>query len=375
MFLRNNYTQDSRIIKETETLSNEFDIEVICQQDKKDDEKIIKKNKLIIRRVVPYYSDNRIILKFQNYILFPAISAIHGALTKADIYQANDADTLIQAYISAKLNRGKILYDSHEIFSELEMNKNNIFLGSIFNLIESVIIPNTDARITTNEHRAKFLEEKFGKKFQIMENYSTQKYAPKDYDMIKKRIRKEYGVLSSDTLFIYCGRIHNRRIEETLRAFEKVKNKNIRFLIAGNTQKYKLRVSDDRVALLGRVDAKKVTELEIASDVGFIFYEPTNLNNIYASSNKIFSYMTNGCAIITSNDILTNRETVENEKTGLCVNPANEKEIQKAIQWMIDNPKEVEIMKKRGMKAAKDKYNWEANESRFINIYLDLMKK
>jgi len=82
--------------------------------------------------------------------------------------------------------------------------------------------------------------------------------------------------------------------------------------------------------------------------------------------------MAEGLPVIASNFDLW-KEIVEKNKCGLCVNPLNPEEIAEAVKYILNNPKEAEIMGKNGIKAVENKYNWGSESKKLINFYAELM--
>jgi len=69
------------------------------------------------------------------------------------------------------------------------------------------------------------------------------------------------------------------------------------------------------------------------------------------------------------------KEIVEGNKCGVCVDPLKPEEIAKAIDYLIEQPKLREKMGKNGRIAVLEKYNWEKESEKLINLYGELLKK
>ena len=63
---------------------------------------------------------------------------------------------------------------------------------------------------------------------------------------------------------------------------------------------------------------------------------------------------------------------VEGEKCGLVVNPAEPKEIAKAIGRILEDLKSGREMGQNGRKAVIEKFNWEAEFRNLLNVYAQL---
>ena len=67
------------------------------------------------------------------------------------------------------------------------------------------------------------------------------------------------------------------------------------------------------------------------------------------------------------------KEIIDEYECGICVNINNEKEIIKAIQYLIQNADIAEKMGENGKKAFLEKYNWETQASALKELYNKLV--
>jgi glycosyltransferase involved in cell wall biosynthesis len=83
--------------------------------------------------------------------------------------------------------------------------------------------------------------------------------------------------------------------------------------------------------------------------------------------------MTVGLPVIASNFPVW-QEVVEENNCGLTVNPFDPEDIAKAIEYLLDNPDQARKMGQNGRKAVLEKYNWENEEQKLIELYENLLK-
>lgn len=89
---------------------------------------------------------------------------------------------------------------------------------------------------------------------------------------------------------------------------------------------------------------------------------------------KMFEYMSAGIPVIASNFPLW-KEIIEKNQCGVCVDPLNPLEIAKAIEYVLKNDEIAKKYGKNGRMLIENKYNWEKEEKKLINIYERLLKK
>ncbi len=126
-----------------------------------------------------------------------------------------------------------------------------------------------------------------------------------------------------------------------------------------------------KVNELGFLSREQVVDVYKTSKAGLVTLHPI-INYLDALPVKMFEYMVAGLPVISSNIELW-KEIVEGNNCGICVNPLEPKEIAKAIEYIILNPKEAEQMGKNGKKAVTEKYNWGIEESKLLKLYRDVI--
>jgi hypothetical protein len=80
---------------------------------------------------------------------------------RADYYFAEDVQTLPVVYFFAKLNGGKLFYNSREIYAHLGGLRNKSTIQSIIAKVESSFIRKVDLVLVTGEMDAKFLRDSY----------------------------------------------------------------------------------------------------------------------------------------------------------------------------------------------------------------------
>ena len=68
------------------------------------------------------------------------------------------------------------------------------------------------------------------------------------------------------------------------------------------------------------------------------------------------------------------KEIVEGNKCGICVDPLKPKAIAKAIEYLMEHPKLRKEMVENGRNAVLERYNWEKESEKLIDLYGELLK-
>ena len=83
---------------------------------------------------------------------------------------------------------------------------------------------------------------------------------------------------------------------------------------------------------------------------------------------KFFEYMAAGLPILSSN-FQAWRGIVESNNCGLCVDPEDKKSIALALDYLMNNPGEAEVMGENGLSAVQQRYNWKIEEKKLLGLY------
>lgn len=125
-----------------------------------------------------------------------------------------------------------------------------------------------------------------------------------------------------------------------------------------------------KVDMRGFLGRKEVAQVLTCSVGGLVTFLPSP-NHIDAQPNKMFEYMSAGVPVIASNFPLW-REIIEGNQCGLCVDPLDPTAIAKAIDYLVSHRQEAERMGDNGLRAVQDKYNWEVEEAKLLQLYRSL---
>jgi glycosyltransferase involved in cell wall biosynthesis len=68
------------------------------------------------------------------------------------------------------------------------------------------------------------------------------------------------------------------------------------------------------------------------------------------------------------------KQIVEENECGLNVDPTNPEKIARAIEYILANPEIATRMGKNGRKAVLERYNWDNEANKLLNIYRNINK-
>ncbi|RDU35622.1 glycosyltransferase family 1 protein [Neobacillus piezotolerans] len=289
---------------------------------------------------------------------------------EADVYHFHDPE-LIFVGRELKKQGKKVVYDVHEDLPMQIYRKPYIpaFLKKPMSLGVQLVEKNASRNFDLICAATPHISGKF-------EKYNPQRIDVKNYP----KLGKQQAVLNNQPMeekyVCYIGGLAGDRglyvMEEAIRM------STCSLYLAGNfhnpADKARFeKMENDKVAYLGFLDKEGVAALLGNSLAGLVVLEE-NEPFKYSLPVKMFEYMSAGIPVICS-DFPLWREIVEKHNCGVCVNPADPKEISAAINFLHDNPTLAKKMGENGRRAVESEYNWETESKKLIEAYEQLINQ
>ena len=349
----NNLVTDQRVEKVCNSLhKNGFDILLIGRN-------YPKKTTIKLNRP---YKTKRISLIFNKGILFFMEYNLRLffilLFSKKDILLANDLDTLLPNFLTSKLQRKKLIFDSHELFSEIPELVNRQLVKKVWLSLESFIIPKLKHNYTVCESIANHYKEKYNTTFQVVRNLPVQ----------KKIIPSELNFKTDKKTIIYQGAVNIGRGLELMIDTMKYLDDYL-FLIVGAgdiiddlKDKVILQKMSEKIFFYGKVTPNDLHRITPNAILGISFEEDLGLNYRYALPNKIFDYIQAEIPILIS-DLPEMKQIVTNYKVGEIIEKRTPKKIAQQITSLLKKDFSLTLKK------AKKELIWEKDEKKLISIF------
>lgn len=310
-----------------------------------------KRFKLIFKRGALFYIEYNIRLFI--FLLF----------RRFDIIVANDLDTLLGSYLASKLKSKKIVYDSHEYFTEVPELVNRKFPKKVWGYLEKKILPKIKYAYTVSESIAKTYFKLYGIKMQVVRNVP---YLNKIY---KEKETKE----SEFKTILYQGSLNiGRGLEQMIDAMEFIDN--AKFIIIGDgdiTQELKERIKskklENKIEFKGRIPFEDLINETRKADLGIALEENLGLNYYYALPNKLFDYIQAGVPILVS-PFPEMQKIVKEYDIGTVYDHKTPQALANKIKEIFELKNRYQKWKDNTRKAAKE-LCWENEEKILIDIF------
>ncbi|MFY0697402.1 MAG: glycosyltransferase family 4 protein [Balneola sp.] len=294
------------------------------------------------------------------------------AYGKDTIFHFHDPE-LIPVGLLLKVFGYKVIYDVHENVPKDVLSKDwlpvklRALISKWIDRLEQYCVSKFDAVIVVTPEIKSRLD-------------SQRTIMVQNFPIVQEKIN-EVSKSSKDYLF-YIGDITLiRGIKEMINSLyivNKKKDHPIRLKLGGKFSPESLHAKMknekgweyvDFIGWLSREELKKIAENAIA---GFVLFHPVP-SHINAQPNKLFEYMLEELPVIASDFPLWER-FINDNKSGILVNPNNTEEIADAVIKLIENPDEAKKMGKNGRSAILSKYNWKSEEEKLLRLYRSLNK-
>lgn len=349
----NNLVTDQRVEKVCETLSaNGFQIELLGN------------NWGGLPEMKRSYPFSRIALKSKilkfAYVEFQRKLYLE-LLLKADkktILLSNDLDTLLPNYLVSKKLNIPLVFDSHEIFTEMPAI-NGRYTQKIWRSLEKFIVPKLKFMMAASESYADWFHHTYGiERPIVVQNFP------------RKTVNSQQYINSEEkNVILYQGVINpSRGLDKIIPAMKNIKNAEL--WIAGDgpkkTEYFELTKSlglENKVQFLGKLLPENLRSITQKASVGLSIEENNGLSYYYSMPNKISDYIQARIPVVVS-DFPEMRKVVDRYQCGEKIQEYSQ--LAEKINLVLENGKEYY---KDYLEHAATELCWEKEEPKIISLF------
>lgn len=280
---------------------------------------------------------------------------------------ANDLDTLLANFIISKIKGNELIYDSHEVFTEVPELENNLLKKNIWKSLEKFIIPKLKHTITVNNSIARLFEEQYGKKFNVVRN------VPMINLSTVNKTRGELGLPLDKKIIILQGSGINiqRGAEETVEAMQYISNALLLIIGGGDViAMLKKKCADlnltEKITFVSKKPYDELLQYTRNADIGLSLDKDTNINYRYSLPNKLFDYIHCSVPVLGSN-LQEVVNIIKSYDVGEIIDNHNPKHIAEKINFMISDNSLMQKWK-HNCKIAAQELSWQKEETVLIAI-------
>lgn len=318
------------------------------------------------------YKTHRMRLLFKKGALFYAWFNIRLFLflifRRCDILLSNDLDTLLANYTAQRLKRNaKLVYDSHELFTEVPELTRRPRVRKAWLSIEKRVFPNLKDVYTVNESIAGIYEKRYNVKVGVIRNVS-KRWQPKE---VLSKLQLHIPENKHVVILQGSGINIDRGGEEAVEAMQWLENA-VLFIVGGGDVIDQLKESvmdkkmTDKVVFVDRVPYEKMMNYTYHADIGLTLDKDTNPNYRYSLPNKVFDYIHAGTPVLSSN-IIEIRKVIEQYNVGKVISNHDPETIAMSLNELLNDSSQLEQLKKNCAVASKSEC-WEKEQEK-LQLY------
>ncbi|NOR27861.1 MAG: glycosyltransferase [Lutibacter sp.] len=345
----NDLVTDQRVHKVCTTLT-EMNFDVLLIGRKLKNSKKINRNykttrmKLLFTSGFLFYSEYNLRLFFKLLFL------------KKDILLSNDLDTLLPNYLISKLFDKKLVYDSHELFTELPSIQGR-YSQKIWRFLEKWLVPKQKHFYTVSDSIANWFHKKYDVKPLVIKNFPN--------------FNKSSSLESKDKYILYQGALNNGRgllaLIEAMQTIENVKLK-----IAGDgpikskiQEQIKQCNVENKVVLLGNLEPEKLLSITQNATLGISLEEDLGLSYKYSLPNKLFDYIQAKTPVVATY-LPEIKKVIKTYGVGEIIDNHTPENIATIINKVLKNEKKFYNV---NLEKASKELVWESQEEKLISIF------
>lgn len=358
----NDLVTDQRVHKVCTTLKNlGFDVVLVGRKqraslDLAPREYRTHRMKLLFERGVLFYSFFQMRLFF--YLLF----------RKHNVLVSNDLDTLMPNYLVSKLKGVPLVYDSHEIFTEVPELVGQNFKQGVWRRVEKWIFPKLKNVFTVNQSISVWFYDKYKVRPLVVRNMPR-----KGNETHATTTRAELNLPTDKKIVLLQGAGINvdRGSEELVEAMKFLPDVHLLIVGSGDVipQLQSIVTKErltDRVTFTGKVPHEALQKYTSIADLGVTLDKPTNINYRLSLPNKIFDYIRAGVPVLCS-DLPEVARIVRDYKVGVVADSFDPKKLAETISNALNSPEYQNW--KANTKNAAEELCWETDEINLTKVY------
>lgn len=295
-----------------------------------------------------------------------------GRAHRAQVVVAHDLPMLAVAHTLAKEWQARLVYDSHELYSEQEFAR---WQQVTWAEIERRHIQACDRIITVNPSIAGELEQRYG-----LSGVSVI-YNAERVDSLLPRSRylhERFGIKADHRILLFQGGLSaGRHLEVLVQAMAQLKTSDIHLVLLGDGQLAEsLRRLIGRLGLQGRVHLHatvsqgRLLSITCAADAGIIPYQAICLNNYYCTPNKLFEFIAAGLPVLAS-DLPELRRLVHDQQIGQVGDLSSAARLALAIDEFFSDRLRLQAWRST-QQQVRQTLNWQCEGEKLKQIYEDL---
>jgi glycosyltransferase involved in cell wall biosynthesis len=321
--------------------------------------------RLLFRRGALFYAE----FNFRLFLLL--------LFDRSSIILSNDLDTLLPAWIVSKIRGRKLVYDSHEYFTEAEGLLHNRWAKKVWTAVESVIFPRLESVYTVNESIASIYRNKYGVDVRVVRNMPRLSGSkPSDEPELPSELR---GRIGDRKVLIIQGAFfdRDRGALAAAKAMEFLPEAVLLLIGSGLewnevAEQKELWPWQERIIQYPRLPYAQLRRFTALAHLGLSLDASKCLNYYYSLPNKLFDYIHAGIPVLCS-DLPELRHVIQSYEVGEVVQDLSPVALAGAMRHCLEE-KRLTFYRSNTLRASQE-LNWEKEERVLASIFSGLKQQ
>lgn len=318
--------------------------------------------------------------KYQRLIINPFVIFFRLLFRKVNVIHFHDPELMPFILLLQLLkNRVKVVYDIHEDLEGLVRNRNWIPLKKENRNLIAGIAAKYERFFVKRFHTVIAADHVIASRcIAVNTNTIVLENFPKSEEYIhnsREQAPEEFIKISS-----FGGLSNARCIETIISAIEILSEAHkVKCIVGGSIASQELftKLQNSKawahVEYIGKVDRERMAKEICTSHLSFVMFSDSP-NHYQIRSNRFYETLSFGVPVICS-DFPEWKQFMEQHNCGFACNPNNAMEVASSIEQIIMNPSLRSSLGDNGRNVVLNKYNWEIEEKKLINLYNNLLKE
>jgi glycosyltransferase involved in cell wall biosynthesis len=309
--------------------------------------------------------------RWARYVTGPFRAWRAARRTGADLFHIHDPE-LLWVGLALKVLRKKVIFDAHENYLEKLQAKT---LPRLLKLPAIALWQLWSTAATKHFDHVLAADADVREAFTHCPCTVVANYVPSSFGQIEVD-RSHDGVFR----IMYVGCVATERgIGKLLEAIDLLPLAALELHVAGSSKSASLCAAitaHARSKYYGVLRWEDVSRLLAKGDVGTLLLQPVcGYQNITGEGClKLFEYMAMGLPVVAAN-FPKLKQFIDRIGCGVTVDPTSPTEIARAIEYLHGNPAVCREMGENGRHAVRDRYNWEEEEKKLLNVYQVVLER
>ncbi len=300
------------------------------------------------RRMRLFFNKGPLFYAEYNLRLFFLLLSIRTTL-----YFSNDLDTLLPNFLAARIRGRKLVYDTHEFYTEVPELVRRPRVRAVWMAIERWIFPKLKTVITVNQSIAEAYRERYGNAVHVVRNIPILR----ELGPVPSRMELQLPADQRILILQGAGINMDRGAEEAVLAMRGLPGCLLLIIGGGDAwpvleRMVKEHALEGRVRLLGKMPYERMMDYTRNADLGLTLDKDTNLNYRFSLPNKLFDYLHAGIPVLAT-DLPEVAGIVSAEDCGSVLTQATPEAIVQAVKDLFSDPERYAALRRNATFAAR----------------------